>query len=211
MPPIRRSPSRGVPPTAPQARGNINGFLPEVPHIAIYGGIGGSGGGGGMHGGAGGNGEGPQFHISALETSWNILVKGSKNQISERLELNTIAIDAHYHCDTLNHISNPQELVVQREVPPSFLVPILRHLAEYIQGDKEKAFFVVYCALFAILLPGSLKLTDRLRLVPLIALPFLAIPSILSLHDTITLVDVVGQRRPILLAVWKNQEVCDAG
>ncbi|KAK7056015.1 hypothetical protein R3P38DRAFT_3170672 [Favolaschia claudopus] len=98
------------------------------------------------------------------------------------------------------------KLVVQPNAPTNFLIPILRRLSKYIQGDKEKVFIIMYCTLFAILFPGSLKLTDRLRLVPLTALPFLAIPGILSLNDTITLVDVMGERRPILLAVWKNQE-----
>ncbi|KAK7017277.1 hypothetical protein R3P38DRAFT_2986297 [Favolaschia claudopus] len=185
MPPIRGS--RRAPP--PEACGNINGFLPDA-YTTINGGTGGSGGGGGMHGGAGGNGEGPQFHISALETSWNILVNGN----------------AHYHCDSLNHASNPHELVLQRQATPDVLLLIFRRLSEYIEGDREKALFVMYCTLFAILFPGSLKLTDRLRLVPLIALPFLVIPSILSLNDTITLVDVMGERRPVLLAVWKNQQ-----
>ncbi|KAK6987548.1 hypothetical protein R3P38DRAFT_2805745 [Favolaschia claudopus] len=125
----------------------------------------------------------------------------------EDLTLDNGATDAHYHCDSLNHASNPQELVVQRQATRDVLLLILRRLSEYIEGDKEKALFVMYCTLFVILFPGSLKLTDRLRLVPLIALPFLVIPSILSLNDTITLVDVMGERRPILLAVWKDQEV----
>ncbi|KAK7056018.1 hypothetical protein R3P38DRAFT_3566357 [Favolaschia claudopus] len=188
---------------------DLSDFLSSGHYTTINGGTGGSGGGGGMHGGAGGNGEGPQFHISALETSWNILVNGSRSlflNLEGRLHPSNTATDAHYHCNTLNHTSNPQELVVQREATPNVLVPILRRLSEYIEGDKEKALFVMYCTLFAILFPGSLKLTDRLRLVPLIALPFLVIPSILSLNDTITLVDVMGERRPVLLSVWKNQE-----
>ncbi|KAK7012601.1 hypothetical protein R3P38DRAFT_1567823 [Favolaschia claudopus] len=153
----------------------------------ISGGVGGSGGAGAVEGGTGGSGEGPQFHISAIE-KWNVLVNGN----------------AYYHCNTITHAC--QELVVKRQMPANWILPILRCLAEYIEGDKEKALFVVYCAAFALLCPGSLKVTDRLRLVPLIALPFLAIPSMLSLHDTITLVDVTGQRRPIFLAVWKNRE-----
>ncbi|KAK7056016.1 hypothetical protein R3P38DRAFT_3566349 [Favolaschia claudopus] len=213
MSPIRRSRCTSPP------GGNINSSLPDDPYITIHGTntpfvpsyriisfaqeesedpvV-----GGGMHGGPGGNGEGPQLYISA---AGNILVnRGEFVHISEcrRLEP-SIATDPRY--DSL-HSCNPQELVRHREAPTNYLVPILRCLSEYIQGDKEKACFVIYCALFTLLLPGSLKLTDRLRLVPLIALPFLAIPHILSLNDTITLVDAMGQRRPILLTVWKNQK-----
>ncbi|KAK7017265.1 hypothetical protein R3P38DRAFT_1320250 [Favolaschia claudopus] len=146
--------------------------------INLNGGKGGAGGPGGTLGGMGGNGEGPQFRISTVEAG-TFLVNGN----------------AYYHCNSTMHA--PQEWII---------LILLRRLAEYIQGDREKALFVIYCAMFALLCPGSLKLMDRLRLGPLIALPFLAIPSMLSSYDTITLVDVTGQCRPIFLAVWKNQE-----
>ncbi|KAK6987563.1 hypothetical protein R3P38DRAFT_333001 [Favolaschia claudopus] len=88
------------------------------------------------------------------------------------------------------------------KIPTNFLALILRHFDGYMKGNREGFLFVVGCCAFAINFPGPLKLTDRLRLVPLIALPYLVIPRIFSLNDTITLVNIMGERRHILLAVW---------
>ncbi|KAK7017294.1 hypothetical protein R3P38DRAFT_3275159 [Favolaschia claudopus] len=185
MPPIRTS--RHTPP--PEARGDINKkFLSSGPYTTIHGGIGGSGGRGGIRGGAGGNGEGPQFHISAAETSWNILVNGN----------------ASYHFGSLP--DHAMRALMQRTATRNYIIPILRQFSEYIRGDREKALFVSYCISSALLFPGSLSLIDRLRLLPIVTLPFLAIPRLLDVCDTITLVDVMGQQRPLSLDVWKSRE-----
>jgi hypothetical protein len=90
------------------------------------------------------------------------------------------------------------------------IASVLRLFSEYMEGDREKALFVMYCVLFTLLFPGTLGAIDRLRLAPLIALPFLALPRVLSLHDIITLVDVMGERRPICTDMWRNQKVLNA-
>ncbi|KAK6987546.1 hypothetical protein R3P38DRAFT_332367 [Favolaschia claudopus] len=86
------------------------------------------------------------------------------------------------------------------------MVWMFSRLLEYIRDDREKAHSVVRCVSSALLFCGSLNLMDRLRLIPIIALPFLSVPQLLAVHNTINLVDVTGQRTPIFLDVWRNQE-----
>ncbi|KAK7056001.1 hypothetical protein R3P38DRAFT_3253943 [Favolaschia claudopus] len=189
MPPIRRS--RHAPLSeAPQAREDMNDFLHNDPHNTIY---------------------GTNIRFRRTTMNHNLSpapggVGGSGGEGGMYGGAGGNGEGPQFHISTRGTPWNILPSSYNEEHQQNLLVLILRRLSEYIEGDKEKALFVMYCALFAILLPGSLKLVDRLRLVPLIALPFLVIPSMLSLNDTITLVDVMGERRPILLAVWKNQE-----
>ncbi|KAK7017290.1 hypothetical protein R3P38DRAFT_1320973 [Favolaschia claudopus] len=90
-----------------------------------------------------------------------------------------------------------------------WIVQMFSRLLNYIRGDRAKAHFLMHCVSSALQFPGSLNLMDRLRLVPLIALPILTIPTAISLNPltgTRALVDVTEQCRPISLAVWNNQE-----
>ncbi|KAK7017276.1 hypothetical protein R3P38DRAFT_2986284 [Favolaschia claudopus] len=84
------------------------------------------------------------------------------------------------------------------------MVQMFSRLLDYIRGDRDKVHMFMHCVSSALHFSGSLSLVDRLRLVPLIALPILAIPTIPSLNDMITLVDGTGKRRPMSLDVWRN-------
>ncbi|KAK7056030.1 hypothetical protein R3P38DRAFT_3170686 [Favolaschia claudopus] len=181
--------SEDPPPPEPQARGDMDGFFSGGAHATIIGGTGGSGGASTLQGGTGGIGEGPQFHMSAVETSWNILVNGN----------------ASYHYNSLS--DHDVRALMQRKATRNSIIRLLRLFSEYIRGDREKALFVSYCILSAVLFPGSLSVMNRLRLVPIIILPFLVVPRLLALCDTFILVDVMGQRRPVFLDVWENREV----
>ncbi|KAK7002423.1 hypothetical protein R3P38DRAFT_3042916 [Favolaschia claudopus] len=103
-------------------------------------------------------------------------------------------------------VSNSQENAAVGQIPPP-AASIIRLFADYVEGDREKALFVFYCVLFSLLFPGSLNSMERLRLVPLVALPLLVLPRVLSLNDTITLVDVMGEHRQLYIEMWKNPQV----
>ncbi|KAK7056004.1 hypothetical protein R3P38DRAFT_3170662 [Favolaschia claudopus] len=161
-----------------------------APHMVINGGTGGSGGQSTFQGGSGGNGEGPQFQMQAVEIG-NVLVNGN----------------AYYYCSSMSMVNMPNNCgeLVQWQTRTQFIMPIVGRLSEYIEHDRNNALFVaVYCVAFVLLAPGPLSLINRLRIAPLTALSVLAIPRMLSLHNTITLVDVTGEGRLISLELWRN-------
>ncbi|KAK6987576.1 hypothetical protein R3P38DRAFT_3101870 [Favolaschia claudopus] len=143
-----------------------------------------------LQGGVGGNGEGPQFQIQALEMG-NVLVNGN----------------AYYYCSSMSMVNMPNDRgeLVQWQRRTQFIMPIVGRLSEYIEHDRNNALSVaVYCVAFVLLAPGPLSLINRLRLAPLTALSVLAIPRMLFMHNTITLVDVTGEGRLISLDLWRN-------
>ncbi|KAK7055977.1 hypothetical protein R3P38DRAFT_1373511 [Favolaschia claudopus] len=155
--------------------------LPK-PVMLIRGGTGGPGGSAMYLGGQGGQGEGPRIYNPVVET----------------------AVHGNLYYQHPRHYS----IIAFGPIPPrtmeNWVLPIAYRFAEFTVGDKEKVLFVMYCALMALWLPGPLDLVHRLGLVPLLTIPFLVIPRLLLSCQTITLVDVTGERRPILLDLWRN-------
>ncbi|KAK7017312.1 hypothetical protein R3P38DRAFT_3201748 [Favolaschia claudopus] len=91
-----------------------------------------------------------------------------------------------------------------RTTMQNWVIPLVHRFVDFTASGENKLKFAMYCASVASLLPGPRHLAYRLGLVPVFAIPFLAVPRLLFPCATIILVDVTGERRPMPLDLWRD-------